>query len=94
MAKIGIMMNNLDNVVTVLEDVKEGEVIEYKIGEERYFVKTKQAIPKGHKVAVKPIKKGEEVIKYGVPIGRAKFNIDIGEYVHIHNVRSLRTEVV
>jgi len=94
MAKMGIIMNSLDNVVTALEDIAEGEEIEYKIGKKKYSLKVKQFIPKGHKVAIKSINAGEKIIKYGVPVGQAKFDIEIGEHVHIHNVRSLRTEVI
>lgn len=42
----------------------------------------------GHKFAVKPIAKGERVIKYGAPIGVAMQDIAPGEYVHLHNVTS------
>lgn len=42
--------------------------------------------PRGHKVALRPIAKGEEVIKYGFPIGRATQDIVEGEWVHSHNL--------
>ncbi len=45
-------------------------------------------IPKGHKRALCEIKKGELVIKYGSPIGRATADIKKGEWVHSHNLRS------
>ncbi len=35
-----------------------------------------------------PIAQGDKVIKFGVPIGRAKIAIEIGEHVHVHNVES------
>ncbi len=40
----------------------------------------------GHKYANKPILKGEQVIKYGFPIGNAKCDIKEGEKVHSHNL--------
>lgn len=40
----------------------------------------------GHKYAVAPIQKGENVIKYGNPIGHATCDIALGEHVHTHNV--------
>lgn len=40
----------------------------------------------GHKYAIAPIKKGENVIKYGNPIGHATVDIAVGEHVHTHNV--------
>ncbi len=45
-------------------------------------------IPAGHKYALKDIKKGETVIKYGQIIGRASKDIKKDEWVHTHNVKS------
>lgn len=45
-------------------------------------------IPSGHKFALKDIKKGEYVIKYGEIIGKASADIKKGEWVHTHNVKS------
>ena len=40
----------------------------------------------GHKYALRDIKKGENIIKYGNPIGHATADIAAGEHVHTHNV--------
>ena len=42
----------------------------------------------GHKYALRPIAAGENVVKYGMPIGRATEPIAPGEHVHVHNVRT------
>ena len=42
----------------------------------------------GHKYALKDIKKGENVIKYGSAIGHATVDINIGEHVHTHNLKT------
>jgi len=42
----------------------------------------------GHKYALKPIKAGEHIIKYGMPIGHATVDIAAGEHVHTHNVKT------
>jgi altronate hydrolase len=42
----------------------------------------------GHKYALKFIKKGENIIKYGSPIGHATQDIEIGEHVHTHNLKT------
>ncbi|MBQ7058208.1 MAG: altronate dehydratase [Firmicutes bacterium] len=42
----------------------------------------------GHKYAVRDIRQGEEVIKYGFPIGVATRDITAGEHVHTHNLKS------
>ena len=43
----------------------------------------------GHKVALRDIKKGEPVIKYGFPIGEATEDIPKGGHVHSHNLHTL-----
>jgi (2R)-sulfolactate sulfo-lyase subunit alpha len=47
-------------------------------------------IPLGHKIALRDIAAGEQVIKYGRSIGKAAQAIKTGEHVHIHNVKSER----
>ena len=42
----------------------------------------------GHKYALSDIKKGENVIKYGFPIGHATEDIKKGEHVHTHNLKT------
>ena len=42
----------------------------------------------GHKYAIRPIKAGENVIKYGNPIGHATVDIETGEHVHTHNTKT------
>lgn len=78
-----------DNVVVAVEPIEAGEVIEIKCEALDATVFTVfTAIPAGHKIAVKPIVKNENIIKYGFPIGRAKENIAVGTHVHSHNVKS------
>ena len=48
----------------------------------------KGEIPAGHKFALRDIPKGEYVIKYGEIIGRATSDIQKGDWVHTHNVKS------
>lgn len=42
----------------------------------------------GHKYAVRDVKKGEKIIKYGFPIGVATEDIKAGEKVHSHNLKT------
>ncbi len=44
--------------------------------------------PRGHKIALRSIAAGEQVIKYGFPIGIATAAIAEGEWVHSHNLRT------
>lgn len=50
-------------------------------------------IPKGHKIALKDIKMGEFIYKYGETIGIATKDIKRGEHVHIHNVESIKGRI-
>ena len=47
-------------------------------------------IPIGHKLAIKPLKAGDTVIKYGTDIGRAVADIGVGEHTHVHNIKTKR----
>ena len=51
-------------------------------------------ISSGHKYAIKDIKKGENVIKYGCPIGHATEDIKVGDHVHTHNVKTNLSSVL
>jgi Altronate dehydratase len=42
----------------------------------------------GHKFAAVSIKKGDPVIKYGFPIGHAVCDIQMGELIHSHNLKT------
>ncbi len=79
-----IKINSEDNVIIILRDFKKDEVIEID-GDK---IKIAQDTDKGHKIALRNIARGENIIKYGMPIGYAKDNISKGEWVHTHNVKT------
>jgi len=85
--KAVFLIDPRDNVVTAVSNIEAGATI--TIEELSKRIKVKQAIPIGHKIAIKKIRKGEPIIKYGAPIGRAKTDIDEGEWVHTHNVEEV-----
>lgn len=93
--KRALMMNSKDNVATALENLEVGARTMVIFPSQEVFkeVTTKQAIPFGHKLAVRLINKGDKVIKYGEVIGNASQDIGLGEYVHIHNVKSNRMQM-
>jgi len=47
-------------------------------------------IADGHKYAVRDIEAGENIVKYGQPIGIASKDILPGQHVHVHNLESDR----
>ena len=79
-----------DNVATCVLAQRAGETAVYADGGETAEVRLREDIPFGHKLAIRPIAAGEEIVKYGYPIGRAIRDIPAGEHVHVHNVGSLR----
>jgi altronate dehydratase small subunit len=93
--KRAIMMNSEDNVATALENLDEGAPTSVALPSQEVVkeVTATQAIQFGHKLAIMAIKKGDNVIKYGGVIGNASQNIEPGEYVHVHNVKSNRLQM-
>ncbi|MBW1666651.1 MAG: UxaA family hydrolase [Deltaproteobacteria bacterium] len=88
--KKAIVMDEKDNVATLLADADKGDVIQVKTGAKETEIKVQEKIQFGHKFALKEIKSGQDVVKYGEIIGRATKDIPNGHHVHIHNVESLR----
>ena len=81
-----LVISERDNVATALEPIDAGR--EVRAG--TATVVAAEAIPRGHKLAVRAIRAGEPVVKYGSPIGTASADIAAGAHVHIHNVVSTR----
>ena len=81
-----IAISDQDNVATALEALEPGRVLEIA-GQQ---VTVGAPIPRGHKIALRAIRAGEAVIKYGSPIGTATADIAPGTHVHTHNVESRR----
>ena len=79
-----IRIHENDNVAVALRAIRKGETIALA----QYLVTAAEEIPQGHKIALKPIARGGEVIKYGFRIGLAKEDIPAGAWVHVHNVRT------
>jgi hypothetical protein len=75
-----------DNVATALEALEPGRRLD--VWGQPVIVR--EAIPRGHKLAVRPIGSGEPIVKYGSPIGTATADIPEGAHVHTHNVLSTR----
>lgn len=86
--RIGIQITPNDNVVTVVEEALPGDTVRYMTPEGHREIAALEAIPFGHKVAVRDIRPGERVVKYDEAIGTASRLVRGGEHVHAHNVRS------
>ncbi|MBK5201715.1 MAG: UxaA family hydrolase, partial [Spirochaetaceae bacterium] len=69
-----IIIKESDNVAVCLKPFLKGESIEV----DSITLVFKEDVPQGHKVAIAHISKGENIIKYGYPIGSAKADIEVG----------------
>jgi len=80
-----------DNVATALEPIKPGRVLirGEKLKDEETAI---EEIPAGHKISLSTIQPGDDIIKYGVVIGKATKVIQEGSWVHLHNIRSVYDE--
>ena len=73
-----------DNVAVALAPLSAGVPVEI----EGLRLTPTREIPRGHKLALRAITSGEDVIKYGYPIGHATEPIAAGDWVHVHNVKT------
>ena len=85
MNKKYLQINKNDNVAVALEDISSGTTVSINSAK----IELKQGIMRGHKFTIADIAKGNNVIKYGYPIGYALSDIRPGEHVHVHNVKTL-----
>ena len=82
----GIVIADSDNVAVCLRDIEAGATASLLSGKDTITVTAVDAIPRGHKIAVRAIGNGEKVLKYGEIIGEASQSIGEGNHVHTHNV--------
>lgn len=85
-----ILLRAADNVATAVKDLRAGQQAVVRVDRDKRQVPIAQDIPYGHKFAVRPIRRGEDILKYGEVIGRATAEIGAGCHAHVQNVESLR----
>jgi (2R)-sulfolactate sulfo-lyase subunit alpha len=93
MATHFIVHDKADTVgVMVVENAQAGQELTGWIMEtdETVALKSLDVVPLGHKIALREIKSGDTVLKYGHDVGRAVANIGKGHHVHIHNLKTKR----
>ncbi len=83
-----VLLNDHDTVVTVTSTIEAGEDIIYVFGGTLSIITAASNLPIYHKAAVKNVKKGDGIIKYGERIGYATADIKVGEHVHSNNLNS------
>jgi arabinonate dehydratase len=73
-----LVLRDGDDVAVALRDLAAGESVD--------GVTVRTAVPAGHKIALRDVRPGAQVRKYGEVIGAAAAPIAAGEHVHVHNL--------
>ncbi len=79
-----LKINPADSVVVCLQAKKKGEIIDI----DGKSITLNQDTPAGHKVLISDVCKGENIIKYGYPIGHACQDLKAGDWVNENNLKT------
>jgi altronate hydrolase len=79
-----LKINPADSVVVCLQPKKKGEIITV----DGKTIVLNQDTPAGHKVLIKDVQEGENIIKYGYPIGHARQDLKAGDWVNENNLKT------
>jgi hypothetical protein len=79
-----LLLDTGDNVLVAVATIPAGAALEV----DGRLVTTPYEIPLGFKVAAHRIMAGEKILKYRAAIGSATCDIEAGEPVHLHNMKS------
>ena len=79
-----VRIHQSDNVAVALRPLSTGETV--TVANSRVLVRDE--VPAGHKFALERVMVDDEVVKYGFPIGIATAPINVGNWVHSHNLRT------
>ncbi|MEA3162543.1 MAG: altronate hydrolase [Verrucomicrobiota bacterium] len=75
-----IQLNRSDDVVIACQDVPAGTFLD------EYGLKVRDAVPAGHKIALRDLATGKPIRRYNQIIGFTSKSIAVGEHVHVHNL--------
>jgi len=79
-----LKINPADSVVVCLQPKKKGDVIEV----DGISVVLSEDTPAGHKVLIRDVREGENIVKYGYPIGHARKDLKAGDWVNENNLKT------
>ena len=84
MATKFLKINTADNVAVAIENLQKGETVTI----EGTDIVLQEEVPAGHKFALKDLTEGEDVIKYGYPIGHTLQAIAQGRWINERNLKT------
>ncbi len=79
-----IILNPSDTVAVALQDIPAGTELKTPQG----TVTTREEVKRGHKIALKSFAAGDNVVKYGFPIGHATTAVAAGAWIHTQNLKT------
>jgi (2R)-sulfolactate sulfo-lyase subunit alpha len=81
-----------DHVGVAVSDIKAGEaaVGVFMDDDSTTEVVARADVPLGHKIAITALPSNSPVLKYGIPIGHTPQGFEVGDYVHVHNLKTSR----
>ncbi len=79
-----LQIHPTDTVAVAVEPIEAGSILQTG----SVSVTAREPIPAGHKIALRDIAAGENIIKYASPIGHAAADIPAGSHAHTHNTKS------
>jgi altronate hydrolase len=79
-----LKINPADNVAVAIVDLPAGE----KVTVDGIEVTLNENVPAGHKFALKDFAEGENVVKYGYPIGHTQTAKKKGDWINEHNIKT------
>lgn len=79
-----LQLHTTDNVLITIQTLPAGTTL--MVANTPIYLEKSLGI--GYKIASRAIQQGEKILKYGVSIGSATRDIQIGEVVHVHNMKS------
>jgi altronate hydrolase len=82
LSQVAVHLRPEDNVAIAARNIPPGAELQYN----GHTLAASGRVGLGHKLALRDIKKGEAVLKYGQIIGFASQDIPAGSHVHVHNV--------
>lgn len=87
-----LLHHESDNVGVAVVDIAAGTEVLGRFRDQPQEMRFTmlEAVPLGHKVATKAVRKGEDIVEYGVVIGLATSDIAVGQAVHVHNLKGKR----
>jgi 3-hydroxyisobutyrate dehydrogenase-like beta-hydroxyacid dehydrogenase len=85
-----VALDDADDVATALRDIAAGSVARVRAGTRGLEVAVRDAIPLGHKLALRDLPAGAAIRKYGEVVGEATVPVLAGAHVHVHNLASRR----